>query len=187
LQFTFQIGKGGTFLSANLGCAASDNSGNPLQFVAHVQSASNAKDAERTFRVYFQFDEPLNPKSPNQPYYLEYEYEATDSFPNLGKEPQFATLLQRQGPADEVTLAVAFPRSKFNANPIVSDFAELGASQLQATGYSIDRGVLVRSVQLQAPSFMEMMGLTQPVESYYLVGYRAKNVERGQTMGFMIE
>lgn len=188
LQFTFQIGKRGSFDEANLGCGVTDSDGRSLSFVPHVEDLGELDDSVRTYRVFFLFDEPLTPETPGQPFSLEYEYEADDPYPKLGVKPECSTVTQWQGGADEVRVSVAFPRCKFRSPPRHSDVAALSKDKLDSIGFGPETcSEFVPSEPLMVDEFMWYLNLSRQPDDYVLVGRVAKNVKQGQTIGIVVE
>ena len=188
LQFSFEIGKKGTFLGANLGCAVTDSNGNSLKFVPHVENIDTYNDENNCYRVYFLFDDPLTPESPGQPYFLEYEYEGDDSYPRLALVPEASSVTQGQGPADEVVIAVAFPRAKFSGAPKQSDIMTLSDDELRRLRYSAeDRRAFVASQPIAVAEVFELISPPCKPEMYFLAGRRAKNVNQHETIGLVVE
>jgi hypothetical protein len=188
LQFSFQIGKNGSFSSTNLGCTVSDCNLRSLQFVPHVQELTESDDQVRSFRVFFLFDEPLMADSPGQPYVLEFEHEGDDPFPALGQDAEATTMTAFQGNADEVTVAVAFPRERTGEHARHVDVASLPKEKLVAMGYKLDKyNAFVPSTELKAPEFQHLMNLEMPNAYYFLAGRRATKVKQGETVGLAIE
>jgi predicted acylesterase/phospholipase RssA len=187
LQFDFQIGRGTSFAGSNLGCAVLNSQGDALAFISHVEELTKDGDPLRTFRVYFLFERPLTPTSPNQPYRAEYQHEADDPYPNLASGADASTLSMRQGDAAEAILCVAFPRAIVGPAPIVTDVALASPSQQEKAKYPAEDEVFAKSDFLALFDFVDSMALNNPVDSYFLVGCRARNISLGQTFGFVIE
>jgi predicted acylesterase/phospholipase RssA len=187
IQFSFQVGRIGSFDSANLACSGYDSRGAPLAFNTHVQELTKSGDKLRSFRVFFLFNDPLLPSSPNQPYTVEYQYEASDPYPNLGKGPEARTLGLRQGAAEIAVVGVAFPRSKLATTSKVTDIHVASAQLLRDANYDVDDDVLVPSEELQLFEFVDQMNLAHGVDKYWLVGRRVENASRESAFGFVIE
>jgi hypothetical protein len=186
LQFNFQGGKDSAFSDMKLGCAAIDGMGNSLRFVPDVQEVSKPDAPLRTFIVYFLFDQQLTPDSPNQPYAVEYEYVAVDPYPNLGVRGELSSLSRLQGDAQQMFLAVAFPREKLEA-PMESDIATVPRHKLKDLDYDLDEGeVLLPSQLVPVTEFMDRLNLEYPPEKYFIVGRRAQNIKQGQTIGMFV-
>jgi hypothetical protein len=186
LQFNCQIGPSGPFAAANLLCNAVDKSGNTLKFSYDVQEITRQGDRLRTFKVYFLFDQPLTSESSDQLYYLKYEIEADDPYPNLGTA-EFSTLV-RWGGADELIMAVAFPGGKAGRRPLISDMAIVPPERRRAIGCDLDQDeIIVPSDEMAVHEFMDLLRLDGRAERYYLVGRRAVNIQSGQGIGFVIE
>jgi hypothetical protein len=188
IQFDTQIGGHEPFAAANLGCAAVDQEGRPLAYSVDVQELSKVGDGLRTFRIYIMFDERLKVESPNQPYYVSFEYEADDFYPGLGAKPESSTLF-RWGPADEVALAVAFPRSKTRAVPRVVDIAAASEAEHQSVEFRLEEGESLRSsTKMEVPDYVGFLDLDKNhPEWYFFVGRCVKDVDAGQGIGFIIE
>jgi predicted acylesterase/phospholipase RssA len=188
IQFEFQMGPSGSFTRANLGCAAVDARGDSLRFTPDVQELTKPNDTLRTFRVYFLFDERLSPTIPSQSYVVEYQCESDDPYPDLGQKPETASLFRWQGDANEMTLGIAFPRSKWTSMPKVTDLAELPPSELERVRYQSDPDEeLVRSEPLAASDLIPWMDLDLPADNYLLVGRRVGKIQQSQGFGFAIE
>ncbi len=187
LQFDFQIGRGGSFAQANLGCAVLNSRGDALSFIPHVEELTKTGDVLRSFRVYFLFNQPLAADSPHQPYRVEYQYEGDNPYPNIGKGRDAAALIMRQGGAEQAILCVRFPRVLVR-NESALDIAEASANQLQEAQYDLGDEKLVPSENLPLFDFVDsMMRGNQPVDRYVFVGRRARNLTQGQAFGFIIE
>ena len=188
LQFNFQSGKASSFIHSNLGCTALDSLGRPLQFVPDVQDITRPSDFLRTYRMYFLFDRQLVPDSEHQPYMIEFQYEAEDSYPFLGKRPEISSLTRWQGDADEMILAVAFPRAKLGPNPKHFDLSTIPADRLAEYDFSVDPGEeLIPSEELHLSTFVSDLMLNHTSENFFLVGRKARNVKIGQTFGLAVE
>lgn len=185
LQFDFEAGRG-SFMSSNLGCSAMNSRGEALQFTPDVQELRTGEHL-RQFRVYFYFNKRLTVDSPDQPYILEYQYEADDPYPNLGSRPEASTFIRWQGSAQEAMFAVGFPREKVRVQPKVEDIVSMSADQLRDIGYIIDGETLIPSTSLPLVDFVDSMRLDHPADRYFLVGRKATNVQQGQGFGFVIE
>lgn len=188
LQFDTQIGGNKPFAAANLGCATVDKEGHPLAYAVDVQELSKIGGALRTFRIYIMFDERLTVESPNQPYYVSYEYESDDAYPGLGSKPESATLF-RWGPADKVTLAVAFPRSRTREVPRVVDIADATEAERNSVAFRLDEGESLRSSRkMEVPEYVRFLDLdNNPPGWYFFVGRSAEGMTAGQGIGFIIE
>ena len=188
LQFDFQIGNGGSFAMANLGCAAFDSQGEALSFVPHVEELTKPDDILRSFRVYFLFDRPMAPDSLNQPFRVEYQYEGDNPYPNLGRTTESAIFSLRQGGADEGVLCVAFPRAVLGPHsPKVTDIARATHKQLDDVQYEADDEIVTPSDQLPLMDFVHIMGLRHAPERYWLVGRRIRDIGQLGAFGFVIE
>jgi predicted acylesterase/phospholipase RssA len=184
MQFDFQ--SKGPFQRASLGCAVSNSQGSSLQFSSDVQEITNLGDDLRTFRIYFLFNEVLKPEAPSQPFVAEYVYEADDTFPKLPNR-EFNVLTRWHGNADEMVMAVAFPRTSLKGQPHVTDLSTHSETELKDLGFKADGAVLVTSTALKVVDFLQQMGLDQRIEQYYLVGRCLRDVKQGQCFGFVIE
>jgi predicted acylesterase/phospholipase RssA len=185
MQFEFQVG--GPFSTANLGCAAFDSNKVSLRFYPHVQEIAKPGSTLRSFRVLFLFDQRLTPETPGQPFTLEFQYEADDLYPNLGQKDHGA-LFAWQGPADEMILAVGFPRSKCKAVPRVRDIATASAGEQKEAGY-IREGdeEFVPSTDMKYFEYSDLLQLTDAPERYVLIGRRVRDIKKNQGFGFVIE
>ncbi|MGZ9105332.1 MAG: patatin-like phospholipase family protein [Rhodoplanes sp.] len=185
LQFAFEIGKSASFSSARFGCAAYDSHGDPLPFVPEVQELTTPASALRYFRVFFMFDEKLDPSGPAQPYAIDCCYLADDPYPNLGKR-EVSAVVRRQGPTEKLVLAVAFPRTKLNRLPKITDFADIPPEQLVGL-YRLEGGEkFVRGEKMSPHDYVPFLGLKHE-KKYFLVGRQAVGLEQGEGLGFMIE
>jgi hypothetical protein len=173
---------------ARLGCSIFNNQYEPLAFVSHVQELTKSHHRLRSFRVYFLFDSPLAPDSPNQPYRAEYQFEGDDPYPSLGAGREVCTLTMRQGGADQATLCVAFPRAKAK-KPKVVDIAQATHEQLRDVEYEVvEDEVFVQSESMGLLDFAGSMGLnSQYADSYFLVGRSVQDIKQGQTFAFILE
>jgi predicted acylesterase/phospholipase RssA len=186
LQFDFQTGKVGTFSEINLGCAAVTSRGTSLPFASHVQELPvNDKDSQR-FRIYFLFEHQLKPDDSGQPYIVDYQYEAPDPYPALGREPQYS-IVARWGQADEMVLAVAVPREKFTKTPEHHDISTRTRDQLREMKCELENESLVPSEEFPLTEFITLMQLDQPPEKYFLAGRVVRNTKAGQAFGLVIE
>jgi predicted acylesterase/phospholipase RssA len=186
LQFDFETGAGGTFSEINLGCAAVDSKGKSLPFTPHVEALPSSDETQWRFRIYFFFEHQLRPDDADQPYIVDYQYEGNDSFPALGKNPQYS-IVGRWGPADEMVLAVAFPREKFKHNPAHHDIATRSREQLKQMDCNIGTEVLVASNELPLTEFIHFMQLDHPPEMYFLAGRIVRNTKPNQAFGLVVE
>jgi hypothetical protein len=189
LEFNFQIGGNAPFTGANLACAAVNSRGESLKFVPDVQEITKEGSRLRTFRVYFLFEQPLEPDDPDQPYAVEYQRDADDPYPNLGVSLDYSALYRRQGGAERMVLRVAFPREKFGRrSPSVSEIAAATPESLREAGYDLDTGeTLIPSDEVARSDLITDMNPKLPPEKYVFVGRRVQSVHQGQTMGFLIE
>lgn len=190
LQFEFQIGKEGSFSAANLGCMAMDANGTPLAFSTHVQEMSTPHVPLRTFRVYILFEQTIGPESSNQPYCIEYKYEATGAYPNLSTGAEAASLGMLQGEAESAVLCVAFPRSVLGDKaPTITDIASATKGQLNAAQYGLTDGeVFCPSETLAVHEFIDLLSIApHSTERFVFVGRRVLSSNLGSTFGFVIE
>jgi len=177
-----------SFEKVNLRCFALDCRGVLLDFVPDVQEITKFGDPMRSFRVYFLFEKQLSPDSLDQPYVIQYRYEADDPYPNLGKRGEASTVTRWQGDAEDMILAIGFPRAKLKPQPRHSDIWGRAPDQLRELDYHLDAGEkLVQSEEIPLTDFITCMDLDHPPERYFLVGRRARNVKPGQTFGLVIE
>jgi hypothetical protein len=188
LQFDFQIGRGGSFATVNLGCAGFDSRGNALAFVPHIEELTKSQDILRSFRVYFLFDYPITPESPNQPYRVEYQYEADDPYPNL-RTAEAAALTLRQGDARVGIYCVAFPRAVLGpCDPRVTDIARASQRQFKAAQFEVDEDeVITPSEGLSLFDFVDDLDLQHAPQRYSPIGCRARNIKQGGMFGFVVE
>jgi predicted acylesterase/phospholipase RssA len=188
LQFDFQTGKDGTFAKTNLGCAGFDGQGNKLNFTPHIEELTKQNDELRSFRVYFLFDEPIRPSTPNQPFRVEYQYEGDNPYPNLRKGCDAAALMLRQGGTASAVLCVAFPRSLFGSSePKVTDLADASAAQRSAAKFQAEDEDLIMSESLSLLDFVEPLALHHDPSRYVCVGRRVLNAKPKSCFGFVIE
>jgi hypothetical protein len=186
LQFSFQGGKDSAFSAMSLGCAATDSTGKSLRFVPDVQEVTETDAPLRSFVVYFLFDEQLDPNSPNQPYAVEYEYIAADPYPKLGTRGELSVLTRWQGDAQQMFLAVAFPREKIEA-PRQVDITSIPRQKLKTFDYDLEEGEeLLPSQMVPVPEFMDRLNLEYPPEKYFIVGRQAQNIKQGQSIGMFV-
>jgi hypothetical protein len=187
LQFDFQIGPRGSFAAANLGCSLLNKNGVPLDFVTHVQEMPDTGDGLRSFRVYFQLNQPLLPDSANQPYRVEYQYEGDDPYQNLGVTLEAATLSLRQGDTVQAVLCVAFPQSKLQ-NPRITDVAAASADQLRLLRSRIEGEQLVASTEMERNEMLDVLGIdVRLLSRYHLVGRKVGRTPQGGCFGFIID
>jgi predicted acylesterase/phospholipase RssA len=191
LQFSFQIGLAGSFVASNLGCNITDCNNKQLNFSPHVQEVTIPGDDRRTFNVYFLFDEALKPDSLGQPYYLEYQYEGDDPYKNFGTKPQVVTLKFMQGDAENVMIALAFPRSMFpgGKNPDCWDLADCPGEKLDDDDYPAEERTYFAAMEAEIPipELIPLVALDYDADSYVLVGRRSKNIKQYQRVGIVVE
>ena len=186
LAYDFQAGKSdATFSDLKLRIMVNDEQANPLKFTAHVQELPPEDDL-RSFRMFLLFDAALLPDSPNQPFTVLCEYEVDDPFPKLGQEAELLTMTRADGDADEVMVAAAFPRGKLRKNFEVADVAALDAQRRQVAGFKLDTQ-LIASERLDPGNIIADLSLTTESRHYIFEVRRARNVQQGQTLGFLIE
>jgi len=161
MQFTFQTGKGAAFSEINLGCAAVNNRGRSLAFALHVQELPVADELLKTFRMYLFFEKALDPEETDQPYSIDYQYEAIDPYPHFGTKPIYLALASRAD-ADEMIIAAALPRSSLTEHLKHHDLASRTPDQLDELecNFSIDE--ITSSEELKVADFMPMLQL-EPV------------------------
>jgi predicted acylesterase/phospholipase RssA len=166
LQFSFEGGKGSTsFTEMKLGCAAFNSNGNSLRFVPDVQETTNPNDLLRSFTVYFLFDQQLTPDSPDQPYAVEYEYVIDDPYPNLGVRGEISSVTRWQGDAQQMILAVAFPREKLKPQPKHGDIGDIPADKLKDYNHNLEEGEhIVPSEDLPLINVLGSLNLEHPPE-----------------------
>jgi predicted acylesterase/phospholipase RssA len=188
LQFDFQTGKDGTFAKTNLGCAAFDSQGSKLNFTPHIEELTKPNDELRSFRVYFLFDEPITPATPNQPFRVEYQYEGDNPYPNLKKGCDAAILTLRQGGTASALLCVAFPRSIFGSSePKVTDLVAASPGQLSVAKFQPEDEGLIASESMSLLDFVEPLALHHEPDRYVCVGRRVLNAKPKSCFGFVIE
>ncbi|MHB8268719.1 patatin-like phospholipase family protein [Bradyrhizobium sp.] len=186
LSYDFQTGKSeSTFSDFKLRVMVIDKAGDPLSFATHVQETTVAGQELRSFRIYLLFESALTPESPNQPLTIECHYEVDDFFPNLGKGFDGLSFTREDGDADEITIAVAFPRCKLSQNYKSSDLSTAASDSLRSGGFAPD-AKMVPSHRLDPGGFIPEFGLTTDTKHYIFEVWRAENVSQGQTMGFLI-
>lgn len=192
LQFSCQIGPNGTFDSSNFGCSVTDCNDIMLNFTVHVEEATQPGEDMRRFNVYFLFNEPLHPDSPNQPYYLDYQYDGDDPYPKLGKEPEIVALTFNQGTSGEATIGLALPTSRFPAGKAraIWDLAKVPKDKLDPAAYPEERWaafVEMSDILEKKELIRDFGGLPYDTESYVIIGRRAKKLLQYQTVGVVIE
>lgn len=185
LQFDFQTGVG-PFSNAKFGCSVMDERGRPLAFVPYVHQIQAPEENRVDYRALILFETPIVPEDGE--FAIELVYTAPDSYPDLGKKPETSAFLRKQGAADEISLAVAFPRSRIGTSPYLIDLAELPESESERIGYYRDEGeVLVRSDPMNAPEFVDGLRLDYPADQYFLCGRRGRNIAQLQAIGFALD
>lgn len=188
LQFDFQTGKDGTFAKTNLGCAGFDSQGNKLTFTPHIEELTKTTDELRSFRVYFLFDDPITPTTPDQPFRVEYQYEGDNPYPNLKKGCDAAALTLRQGGTASALLCVAFPRSIFGSSePKVTDLALASLGKRSAAKFQPQDEELITSEALAFLDIVEPLGVNHNPDRYVCVGRRVVNAKPKSCFGFVIE
>jgi predicted acylesterase/phospholipase RssA len=187
LQYDFEIGRTGTFLSTEMQCSVMNNTGVPLGFSTDVQELTAADSPRRHFRVYLTFEPALTPDSVGQPYRVELQWKASETYPEMGRKGEASSLIRWQGPADTVRLAVAFPRAVLGARQTVRDISTLSPDQLRAVDYHLEGETLIASAELPFAEAAEGLRLEGEVGRYLVVGRRAKDIQQGEGIGFVIE
>ena len=190
LQFSCQIGGAGNFVATNLGCNITDRRNNQLDFSVHLQEVTPEGASIRTFNVYFLFDEPLQPGSTDEPYYLEYQYEGDDPYDKLGTRSEIVTLEFKQGDSENVMIAVALPASKFGGRvPNNWDVPSCPREKYARKNWSEEEAARFAPmpVLVPVPELIPLMGLTFGSKSYEIIGRRAKNIKQYQRVGFVVE
>jgi predicted acylesterase/phospholipase RssA len=185
----FQIAKDASFDSAGLKCWATNAVGMPLKFSTHVEEISQERDPMRTFLLYFLFEETLTPSSESQPYTLGHEARIGDPYPALGQSPEIAAFFRGEGDAEEMLLAVAFPRDLLRTHSIVTDICDVPADKLQlCKGLSLQPGEkLIKSEEQPFDLIVDSLRLATSFDRYYVVGRLARNVGPRQGFGVLIE
>jgi predicted acylesterase/phospholipase RssA len=187
LQYDFEIGREGTFLSTGMECSVVNTVGVPLDFSTNVQELTTTDSKRRQFRVYLTFDPTLTPESAGQPYRVELEWTASETYPEMGRRGEASTIIRWQGPADLVRLAVAFPRVTLGARQNVRDIIKLSPDQLKAVDYHLEGETLIASTDMPYAEAIEGLRLKGEAGRYLVVGRQAKNVRQGEGIGFVIE
>lgn len=185
MQFTFQTGKAATFSEIDLGCGAVNNQGVSLAFALHVQELPIPDDLLKTFRVYLFFENSLLPDDPHQPYIIDYQYEAIDPYPHLGKKPIYSALATRAF-ADEMIVAAAFPCNELTKNLRHYDLASRSKEQLKDLECDVSLDEITESQELPRTDFMHMLQLEHPPEKYVLFGRIVKNHPPKKHFGLVI-
>ena len=185
----FQIGRETSFDSAELKCWATNAIGMPLKFSTHVEEISEDHEPKRTFLLYFLFEETLTPSSESQPYTLGHEARIGDPYPALGKRPEIAAFFRGEGDAEEMLLAVAFPRDRLRSHTIVTDLYDVPADKLQSCpDFSLEPGEkIIKSEAQDLDSIVDSLRLTTSSDHYYVLGRRTRNVGPRQGFGVLIE
>jgi predicted acylesterase/phospholipase RssA len=185
LSFDFQAGRSdATFDDLKFAFMAIDNQGRPLPFVGHVQELTRPADKLRSFRLFLFFDSSLMPDAADQPYVIEIQYEIDDPFENLQTQRDSLTLTGAQGGADEMIVAVAFPKAKLPATFNVRDAASVALSDREAFNILMfENETMVPSAALELAELIDKFDLTASPEHYFIVGRRLKNAEQGDCFG----
>jgi predicted acylesterase/phospholipase RssA len=186
IQLTFQTGKEGSFTDIDLGCAAVNSKGASLTFALHVQELPIPDELLKTFRIYLFFENPLSPDDPHQPYLVDYQYQAINPYPTLGRSPVYSILASR-AEADEMILAAAFPRSEFSHYFVDHDIATRTPEQLNEMECNISPEEIAPSQYLPLTEFMDIMHLEHPPERYFLVGRMIKDNAPNKYFGIVVE
>lgn len=185
----FQIAKNASFDSAGLKCWATNSVGMPLKFSTHVEETSEERNPMRTFLLYFLFEETLTSSSESQPYTLGHEARIGDPYPALGQSSEIASFFRGEGDAEEMSLAVAFPRDLLRSHPVMTDLCDVPAAKLQSCkGFSLERGEkLIKSEEQPFDSIVDSLRLANASDRYYVVGRVARNVGPRQGFGVLID
>jgi len=94
--------------------------------------------------------------------------------------------VSRSGGADLAIQCVAFPRAKFRHAFRTQDIASLGANRRQEL--NCEKEVIVPSEEVNASDYLHSMEFRQHApEAYCMVARRVRNLESGQSFGFVIE
>jgi predicted acylesterase/phospholipase RssA len=184
---TFQVGRHTSFDATAFRCWGIDNIGQPLRFSTHVEEMPSDDEANRTFRLYYLFDETLKPDHPNQPLTVGFAGKVGDPYPKVGTAPEVASFFRRNGPAEEVVVGVAFPKSRFRGTPTVVDAITVPAESLTRYGLTVDSDeVLMASEEVQVNELIDAMRLETTPDKYFIAGRRAVGLTPGQGFGFVV-
>lgn len=185
----FQIGGDASFDSARLKCWATNAAGTPLKFSTHVEETGRQGDPQRNFHVFFLFEDTLTPSSEFQPYTLGHEALVGDPYPDLGRRPEITALFRGMASAEEMWVAVAFPRELLPSDPIVTDLCDVASDKLRSwMAQNLQPGdELIKSEAISLDAMVDALRLALPSDRYYLVGRIARNVGPRQGFGARIE
>ncbi|MBX9752728.1 MAG: patatin-like phospholipase family protein [Roseococcus sp.] len=188
LQFNFNIGKG-EFSAANFGCRAVSQAGISLPFTPYVHELGQSpQDAQKlhSYRTFLTFEDSVLPENENV--HIELEYTAPDPYPDLDKGREYSVFFRNQGPADEITLAVAFPKEKISPSMNIYDLSGLTATQLDELDYVMDEGErILPSEPMNVGDFIDGLRLEREASKYFLVGRRIGRVENLSSIGFVLD
>lgn len=168
-------------------CTVSTNVGTPFPFSTHVQELKVSANNRRAFRVYLLFAPALIPDGAGQPYRIELQWKATETYPNMGQEAEASSIMRWQGPAELVKLAIAFPRTSLGLRTSVRDLSTLSSDQLLAIDYHLSGEKLMPSEELPFAESVEGLRLEGDHRKYVVVGRRGQNLAQGEGIGFVIE
>lgn len=186
LQFDFQADKSKEFDASEVQCSISSSSDRPIRFSVHVQDVSTGEASLRTFRLYFLFDDPLEPVA-GENFYLECAYVCPNPYPKLGKSTEASSFSRRQGSSDIMKMIVALPRAALRPNPNIKDIASFSESELNKFGYFTDDERRVTSTSISLGDMRRELDLSMPDEYYYIVGREARNLQQLDAIGFVVE
>jgi hypothetical protein len=187
ISFDFEAGRPEKLADMQLGISMVDSSLKRLPFSAHVQRIRETTEGLGVYRFFLLFDTALTPEAPDQPYVIHFEATVVDPYPQLGKRRESAVFTRRYGRADEVILAVAFPRALLRKEPDVVDVTTLSSDQL------MDAKVVLSPEEVPTPSqpvdanqLIDEIRLDKPPEWYYITGRKRDNVNQNELFGLVI-
>lgn len=187
ISFDFEAGTPGKLADMQLGISLVDSTPKRLPFSAHVQRIRETRDGLGVYRFYLLFDTALTPDTPDQPLVMHFEAIVVDPYPGLGKTKESAIFTRYYGKADEVMLAVAFPRVLLPKDPDVVDVNSLSPDQLKSAKVEISpHEVIIPSDRIDPNQLIDEMRLDKPPEWYYLTGRKKKDVSQNELFGLVI-
>jgi predicted acylesterase/phospholipase RssA len=187
ITFDFEAGSPEKLADMQLGISVVDSTLKRLPFSAHLQRIRDTTDGLVFYRVFLLFDTALTPDTPDQPLVIHFEATVIDPYPDLGKRREAAVFTRRYGNADEVLLAVAFPRALLRKEPDVVDVATLSSDQLKDAKVALSQEeVITPSDPVKRNQLIDEMKLDKPPEWYYFTGRRRENVRQNELFGLAI-
>jgi predicted acylesterase/phospholipase RssA len=187
LSFDFEAGAPENLADMQLGISVVDSIPKRLPFSAHVQRIRETGEGLGVFRLFLLFDTALTPDTPDQPLVIHFEATVVDPYPDLGKRRESAVFTRRYGGADEVLLAVAFPRALLRKEPDVVDVATLSSNQLKEAKVELSQEEVVTSSDpVDGNKLIDEMQLNKPPEWYYFTGRKRTNVKQNELFGLAI-